>query len=247
VLPRLGAGRPLLWAAAVTLAWHLAVFAAAFGLPPLAPEWFPDLGATVVNLLAALVPIAVIWRCGWESRPWLRLSRPRRPLLLLPVLAVALTYAAPGIEGSSRVLLSSALLMLAVGLSEELLSRGVVQELLEPLSPRARVAWVGVLFGLGHALSAVVFGRPLDDTIVQVVSTTAFGAGFAALRLHTVVLWPLVLLHGLDDWLQVNSPGAAPWGWQLAVTIGFAVAAWWLTRPAALAALPRSTSATMGR
>src|SRR4051794_17386333 len=121
MLPRAGAGRPLVWAALVTLAWHLVVFAAAFGLPPLAPEDFPDLGATVVNLLAALVPIAVIWRCGWRSRSWLRLSRPRRPLLLLPVLAVDLTYATPGIEGSALALLSSAVLMLAVGLSEELL------------------------------------------------------------------------------------------------------------------------------
>lgn len=102
----------------------------------------------------------------------------------------------------------------------------------------ARVVWVGVLFGLGHVLSAVAFGRAVDDTVAQVVSTTAFGAGFAALRLHTGVLWPLVLLHGSDDWVQVNSPGAAPWPWQLAVAVGYATAAWWLTRPAALAALP---------
>jgi hypothetical protein len=145
------------------------------------------------------------------------------------VLAVVLSYGVPGIVGSPRVLLSSATLFLAVGVSEELLSRGVVQEVLAPLSPRARVVWVGVLFGLGHVLSAVAFGRAVDDTVAQVVSTTAFGAGFAALRLHTGVLWPLVLLHGLDDWVQVNSPGVA---------VGYATAAWWLTRPAALAALP---------
>jgi hypothetical protein len=156
----------------------------------------------------------------------------------VPVLAVALSYGVPGIVGSPRVLLSSAALFLAVGVSEELLSRGVVQEVLAPLSPRARVVWVGMLFGLGHVLSAVAFGRAVDDTVAQVVSTTAFGAGFAALRLHTGVLWPLVLLHGLDDWVQVNSPGAAPRPWQLAVAVGYATAAWWLTRPAALAALP---------
>jgi uncharacterized protein len=120
--------------------------------------------------------------------PWLRLRRPRRPLLLVPVPAVALSYAAPGIAGSPAVLLSGAVLFLAVGVSEELLSRGVVQEVLAPLAPRAHVVWVGVLFGLGHVLSAIAFGRPVDDTVAQVVSTTAFGAGFAALRLHTVVL-----------------------------------------------------------
>lgn len=58
---------------------------------------------------------------------------------------------------------------------------------------------MGGLFGLGHVLSAVAFDRPVDDTVARVISATAFGAGFAALRLHTVSVWPLVLLHGLVD------------------------------------------------
>jgi hypothetical protein len=240
-----GPVRAVVGAALVTLAWHVVLIAAAFGLPPLSPAWFPDLGATVVNLVALLVPVAVIARRGWWSRPWLAARRPRRPLLLLPVLLVALSYGLAGIDGSTTALISSAVLFLALGLSEELLSRGVVQELLSPLRPGARVLWVGVLFGLGHVLSAIAFGRAVDDTVVQVISASAFGAGFAALRLHVVVLWPFVLLHGLDDWMQINSPGAAPWLWQLAVAIGFAVAAWALTRPTALPAPERRGTATM--
>lgn len=238
--------RALAAAAAVTLAWHLVLFAAAFGLPPLSPRWFPDLGATLVNLLALLVPLAVVARLGWWSRRFLSFGRPRRPLLLLPVLAVALSYGLAGIEGGGTVLVSSAVLFLALGSSEELLSRGVVQELLAALRPGLRVACVGLLFGLGHVLSAVVFGRPLDDTIAQVISTTAFGAGFAAIRLHIGVVWPLALLHGLDDWMQVNSPGAAPLWWQVLVALGFGTAAWWLTRPSALRAPAPAGPATMG-
>ena len=239
--------RALAQAAAVTLVWHAVLFAAAFGLPPLAPAWFPGLGATVVNALAALVPVAVVVRRGWGRRPWLRTLRPRRPLLLLPVLLVALSYALPGIRGSAVDLASSAVLFLVLGVSEELLSRGVVQELLAPLRPGARVLWVGLLFGLGHALSGAVFGRPWDDTLTQVVSTAAFGAGFAALRLHVVALWPLAALHGLDDWCQVGSPGAAPWPWQLAVAVGYAAAAWALTRGPALPAPSGGVRATMAR
>jgi hypothetical protein len=80
-----------------------------------------------------------------------------------------------------------------------------------------------------------------------VVSVTAFGAAFAALRLQVGVLWPLVLLHALYDWMQVQSPGAAPFAWQLAVAFGFAVTAWALTRPAALPEAERAGTATMGR
>ena len=108
----------------MSLAWHVVLVAAAYGLLPLTPSWSPDLGATVVSLVAALVPVAVVLRRGWTTRPWLRLRRPRRPLLLVPVLAVALSYGVPGIAGTPGVLLSSAALFLAVGVSEELLSRG---------------------------------------------------------------------------------------------------------------------------
>jgi hypothetical protein len=212
----------------------------------MSPSWFPDLGATVVNLVALLVPLAFLAYRGWWSRRWLRLAAPARPLLLLPVLLVALSYGIPGLEGSATALVSSAVLFLTVGLSEEVLSRGVVQDVLAPLPPRARVVWVGVLFGFGHVLSAIAFARPVDDTVVQVVSVTAFGAAFAALRLHNGVLWPLVLLHGLDDWMQVNSPGAAPFAWQVLVALGFVVAAWALTRPAALPEPAPTGTATMG-
>jgi hypothetical protein len=244
---RRSAGRQsLVLATLITIAWHAVLFASAFGLPPMSPSWFPDLGATVVNLLALLVPLAVIAWQGWWGRRFVRPGVPSRPLLLVPLLLVSLSYGLQGIEGSARILLSSAVLFLALGLSEEMLSRGVVQEVLAPLTPRVRVLWVGLLFGLGHVLSAVAFGRPLDDTVVQVVSATAFGAGFAAVRLHIGVVWPLALLHGLDDWMQVNSPGAAPWVWQLVVAIGYGLAAWALTRPGTPPEPGRARPATMG-
>ncbi|WP_257231706.1 hypothetical protein [Streptomyces sp. Rer75] len=43
---------PLLGAVELTLAWHvvLVLFAEVI-LPPLAPSWFPDLGAAVVNAI----------------------------------------------------------------------------------------------------------------------------------------------------------------------------------------------------
>jgi membrane protease YdiL (CAAX protease family) len=211
--------RAILVAVALTLAWHAALFAADGLLPPLGSDAWPSTGATVVNLVAALVPLAVLVGSGWWRADWLWQGRPREPGLLVPALVLAALPVAQGVEGRATVLLSSAVLFLCLGLSEELLSRGVVQEVLRGLPPVPRVLWVGALFGLGHVLSAAWFGRPLDDTLVQLVSASTFGVGYAALRLRTGTLWPLVVLHGLDDWTQVNSPGAQPDWLQLLVAV----------------------------
>jgi uncharacterized protein len=213
--------RPLAAAVALELAWHAVLFLTDGVLPPLGTDAWPDLGATVVNAVAVLVPLAVIARQGWWREPWLRRLRPRRARLLAPALAVALLPLAAGLEGGTGALVSSAGLFLVLGTSEELLSRGVVQRTLQALPPVPRAAWVGLLFGLGHVLSAVWFGRPLDDSVSQVISATAFGIGYAGLRMHVVAVWPLAVLHGLDDWTSVNSPGALPWPVQLAIAAGW--------------------------
>ncbi len=236
---------PLVRAAALTLLWHLLLFAAAFGLPLLGVRLPGGAWPAVVSLVAALVPVVVLLRTRGRT-PWLRRVLPRRPVLLLPVVLVSASYLAPGIEGSGPALAATAAVMPAVALSEELLSRGVVQDALAPLGAGRQVLWVGLLFGLGHALSGAVFGRPLDDTLAQVVSTAAFGAGFAALRLHIGTIWPLVVLHAAYNWCQVASPGAAPWPWQLAVAVGFAAGAWALTRTRALAGPLGPVPARMG-
>lgn len=202
------------------LGWHVALFAAALILPPLEPSGFEDLGPTLVNLLALAATVAVIFWLGWQRAPWLVMIRPARPLLLVPVVVVSLSYLAAGIEGSASTLLSSALLMVSVGASEELYARGVMQEFLSSWRVGARVALVGMLFGLGHLLSGIFFEREAGEVAFQVAGSSLFGAVMAALRLHVVSIWPLAGLHALDNWTLVNSPGAAPEWWQVLVTIG---------------------------
>ena len=215
-------GHPWRWALAVAVGWRLAVFAAAFGLPALAPAAFPDLGAVVVNALACLVPLAVIARLGWWDLPWLAV-RPRRWLPLVPL---AVLYAARLVFGWDLGLtqaLSTVALVLVAATSEELYSRGVVQELLRAVRPRGRAVAVGLLFGLGHLLSGIVFGRELGYLAFQVPHAVVQGFALAALRMRVESLWPLVLLHALSNLLVLAAPpGAVPDSWeafQLVVTL----------------------------
>jgi hypothetical protein len=214
----------------LTVAWHAVVFAAAFGLPPLSGDRWPDLRPTVINLTALLVPIAVVLWNGWWREPWFASLLPRRPVLLLPVLVLALLWGVQGLSGSVTTLASSALLLAVLGINEEVLSRGTVQRILNPLSPQIRAVSVGALFAFGHLLSGIVFSRPMGDTLLIVVSTYAFGYCYAALRMHVVSVWPLGLLHGLDDFMQINSPAPVPFGWHVANTGAFVVYGWWLLR-----------------
>lgn len=222
---------PLVIAVALTLLWHAVLYTAAALIPAGISDLLPDLGPSLVNIAAAVVPLVAVAVLGWCRQAGLGWSLTGRGwLLLLPVFVLNLSYAGTGLSGTAAQFAGTALLSLTVGVSEEMLSRGVVQRALQPLGRVRAAVWVGVLFGLGHALSAVWFNRPWDDSIAQVVSTTAFGFGYAALRWHIGTIWPLAFLHAMDDFLQLRSPGAAPLWWQGAIVIFFVAYGWWLLR-----------------
>ncbi|GAB3647100.1 hypothetical protein GCM10028833_10350 [Glycomyces tarimensis] len=222
----------MLLAAGLTLLWHIVLFTAAELVPG---QSRPHLGAALITLCTLpVVVLAAVAMGNWrysglapvDSRP----SRRRAVRLVAPLFLVSLVYTVPGIEGSTETLLYLTLYCLAVGLTEESLSRGVVQRLLAPLGHVPAAVWVGVLFGLGHALSGVWFGRDLGDTLFQVVSTAAFGFGYAATRFHLATVWPLVASHAVYNFSQFASPGAAPWPVQAAVAAGFIAYGIWLLR-----------------
>jgi CAAX protease family protein len=198
----------------ITLLWHGVLIAVAEGMPPLAPSWFPDLGASVVNLVCALV----IWTLlrAWGMTAGVT-TLGRRWWLVAPLLLIALTYALPGIEGSTAALVGSAVSLALVGVNEELYSRGLSLQVARPLGALPAATLVAVLFGAGHLQNYLLFGKPLDDTLFQILAAGLYGFCLAGVRLRIGTVWPLVFVHGLDDWLQVNSPGAAPDWWQLTV------------------------------
>lgn len=226
--------RAVALAAVLTVLWHVVLFAAAEVVPSFDVDY---VGATVINLVT--VPFVLLaafalgdWRaCGFVPERAPALPRGMRVLLVLPLFAVNLVYLAQGFAGDAATLLRLAAMCLAIGVAEESLSRGLVQSVLSGLSRPHAAVWVAVLFGLGHALSGAWFEKPLEDVAVQVVSTAAFGFGYAAARFHLATIWPLVAAHALDDHLQLASPGAAPWPVQLGVALAFVAYGWFLLRP----------------
>ncbi|MEU1666245.1 CPBP family intramembrane glutamic endopeptidase [Streptomyces sparsogenes] len=223
---------PLWGAVELTLAWHavLLLFAKVV-LPPLAPSWFPDLGAALVNALCAAGVSFVLWRWGW-----LRVSavaafgRTRRWWLAAPMLAIACSYVVAGLDGTTTALTSSLVLLLWVGINEEIYSRGLVQQTLTPLGPMRAAVGVAVLFGVGHLQNYLFLGAPLENTLWQMLSAGLFGFTCAGLRYAIGSVWPMVVVHGLDDFFGIRSPGAAPDWWQASVYVFHAAYGLWLLR-----------------
>jgi uncharacterized protein len=225
------ARRPILTAALLTLVWHVVLFALAGTIASLNPHWFPDLGTTLVNLGAAAVPIGLIVWLGWTRSAGLIWGRPDRSWwLVTPLMLEAASYSLNGVVGSTRELLSAAVLYTVLGISEETLSRGLVQRVLAVFGPGRAAVGVALLFGAGHTLSGLWFSHPIADTVFITINAAAFGFACAALRWHLRTIWPLVVVHALGDFLQILSPGNLPFGVRVAYLLSLLGYGWWLLR-----------------
>ena len=91
-----------------------------------------------------------------------------------------------------------------IALNEELMFRGILLDMLGPLGVRRAVAWTAVLFGCSH-LANLVAGAYPPFTAMQVAATTAGGVAFAAIRIRSGSLWPLLVLHAAIDVVAIGT------------------------------------------
>lgn len=84
------------------------------------------------------------------------------------------------------------------GFTEELIWRGLVIGVLRPTGVWPAVLFGSMLFGLVH-LPNVFFRESAILVVFQAVGAFCFGVGFAALRLRTGSLVPLMAIHALHD------------------------------------------------
>jgi membrane protease YdiL (CAAX protease family) len=190
---------------AATVAGALGV-AAVF---PHASEWTARL--VVLLGLAAAVTAVFAATGGWRTAGFTaRVTRPR--LLVVPA-AVALAPLVGGVQLPGAGMLTVFVLGYAVtGFFEEALFRGLILGVLRPTGVWPAVWISSALFAAAH-LPNMLFGQPPAITVAQAVGTYCFGIGYAAVRLRTGSVWPLVVAHFLTDLLlRVDAlPGWAHW------------------------------------
>jgi membrane protease YdiL (CAAX protease family) len=176
-------------------------------LVPAASAWAARL--VVVLVLAAAVTGLLAATRGWRAAGFN--ARVRQPRLLALPTGVALVPLVGGVHLPGAGLLAVLVAGYATtAYAEEALYRGVVLGLLRPAGVRPAVLTSSALFACAH-LPNVLFGQAPVVTLAQAVGTFCFGVGYAAVRLRTGSVLPLMALHFLTD-LLLRVDALPAWG-----------------------------------
>ena len=177
---------------------------------------FPHLSSWNARLVVLLILAAAVTGLLAASRGWRTAAfraRVDHPWLLVLPAAVALAPLIGGVQLPGAGLLTVFIIGYAVtGFFEEALFRGLIVGVLRPVGVWPAVWISSALFAAAH-LPNMLFGQAPAITVAQAVGTFCFGVGYAAVRLRTGSLWPLMVLHFLTDLLlQVDAlPAWAHW------------------------------------
>ncbi len=192
--------RPRTWATAMVGVWLAVTLASALTLRAVAPGLSRQSQSLIVlGVLSVLVAATLSglgwWRAvGFNGRGEWRSPR----LLVLPAVLVVL----PLVGGWSIPAAGTLAILVAgyalTGFAEEAFARGILLRVLAPRGALGAVLISSLLFGVMH-LSNVLFRSSPGLVAAQAVGAACFGVGYAALRLRTNTLWPLLALHMLTD------------------------------------------------
>jgi uncharacterized protein len=156
-----------------------------------------------ISIIAVLLMLFVRWS-GWGPAVWRESPQRRVPRwwLAFPVLyavVVAGNLSTADWSAAPTFLLVSLIGMLLVGFTEELGLRGILLTGARGSVPElAALAISSVVFGALHLLN-LLHGASPASTGLQVLVAAGFGVVFYAIRRATGLLWPAMLLHGIDD------------------------------------------------
>ena len=169
----------------------------------------------VIDVVFLLLVVAIfhLWkqvgfRSASPSRSWLLIWFPF--LLILIFLSLALVVGLP----PAKVILLIVMNTFLVGVSEELMTRGLLlYGALTRFGIWTTIIVVSAIFGGMHVLNGVITGD-FANAVVQALAAAMSGLMFIALRLRTNSLLPPILVHWFWDasLFMVSASAALPQG-----------------------------------
>jgi membrane protease YdiL (CAAX protease family) len=192
------------------LIYTLIVFAILVIFDFLAPGNGVGVGQLIELIVQAILAVGVLIWLGWlrdagfnSPGHWHDLYVLWLPALITLLVLLPLFFVLPRVTNPA-LLAYVVLYALLTGLNEEAAFRGVVLQALRPYGPVAAALLSALLFGLVHLNNLIHTGGSVVAfasvvTLAQVVWAFLMGVGYAAFRLRTRTIWPLMLLHACSD------------------------------------------------
>ena len=164
----------------------------------------------IAEATLAVIGIVLLQSLGWlEKAGYTRLILVRDlPLFLLPFI-IAFISLSNGIVVTVPIQIGTfALLALLIGFTEETFFRGLMLTGLLPRGINKAIIISSILFAAPHLLNVLAgLWNPLF-TIADTFAAFGIGVTFAALRVRTGSIWPLIGLHALIDFCALLALGS---------------------------------------
>ena len=153
------------------------------------------IGLATGAMLSTLASMA-LWRLGWWREVGFRAPRDGRALLwFLPFLLYGLLPLGAGMRATAAGMLAAAAAGLAIAFWK-LVVLGLLVRAFEPHGVWRAATLAAVLYGLLH-LGSLLVGAAVGPTLLLSLASVCLAFGFAAVRLRTGLLWPLVGCYAL--------------------------------------------------
>ena len=117
----------------------------------------------------------------------------------------------------SQIILCSVSIIIGTGFTEEVLCRGIVQNLMyDTFGKNSKkgiylsIILTSILFGLAHFANYFNTNARFEGVLTQVIVATLIGLYLGAIYARCNSIWAVALLHGLFDFVQMV--GEAFWG-----------------------------------
>jgi membrane protease YdiL (CAAX protease family) len=155
-----------------------------------------------IMVILAIITSLTLWKLNWWKNIGFRgLKKKYIPLIIIPIIPLI-----GNLFGSYNSLqigfyIYYFFLNVLVGFSEEGIYRGLMLQALLKKGVWKAVIISSLLFSLTHLMNALV-GWNWGHVLLQLCYSFAFGFGWSAFALRTGTIWPLMLIHFLNNFFS---------------------------------------------